>query len=208
MDVAVPEDLGPLREELAESFTCRVDDLWSSALADELEREARDGWGSATPSFSAGYRAFDDGSLGGPIVQYWSDAGSTLTELHQSPELCSLASGLAGGPAAPVRAAYLYYRTGGFCGIHRDRAEFELQLLVHLAGPMGPLIVHPDLAPMSSVELARRCQADAHVGAGQPVRYPRLGVTAFRGSAVPHERPPHAGPELAIVVGLNYRRAR
>ena len=118
--------------------------------------------------------------------------------------LLALAEGMCGQPVRPVDAAYLYYQSGSYCGLHTDRSEFNVQLRVTVLGDVGPLLIHPDLADMPVEELARRCELDGPPADGIEIRYPRTGVTMIRGTSVPHQRPVHRGARPAVVAGLNY----
>ncbi|WP_344595376.1 hypothetical protein [Actinomadura vinacea] len=135
--------------------------------------------------------------------QYWLDRGPLLQALHHSPQLLTLAELLSGRPMAPFQAAYLYYPPGAYCGLHTDRPEFELQMLVHLRGDIGPLLLHPELASASAAEIAEHGGARTS-GGGVPLTYPEHGVTVFRGAGIPHERPLHHGPDIGVVLALNY----
>ncbi|HEX6476875.1 MAG TPA: hypothetical protein VF005_06340 [Acidimicrobiales bacterium] len=119
--------------------------------------------------------------------------------------MISLVQGLSGRPMVPVQAAYLYYQEGGFCGLHTDRPDFEVQLMISVTGDMGPLLIRPDLASVPAWELAQACSHQRVADGGLELRYPRLGVTVFSGTQVPHHRPPHPSTELGSVAGLNYR---
>jgi len=196
-----------IHAELVANGASRIDDLWSIDIADELADEGTREWERATLSFTTGYRAFADGSVGGPLLQYWSNAGPALDALHRDPGIVTLAGELMGTPMQPVQASYLYYRRGGYCGLHRDRAEFEVQLLVAVAGPVAPLTIHPELAGMKAGELVTVFEAGG-TSEGQQITFPRRGAIVLRGSAVPHARPLYTGDQLMVVAGLNYRRTQ
>lgn len=194
--------LQALAVELAESSTCVVDGLWSDRVSRLLAGEAHRLAPSARLSRRVGHQL---PGREASSLQYWLDEGPLLHALHWSPQLISLARHLTGQPVIPYQAAYLYYPTGGFCGLHTDRDEFELQMLVRLDGDVGPLVVYPGLSLAlldEEGEPADRCDRP-----GIPIDYPTCGVMVLLGSTIPHERPPHPGPEVGVVLGLNYRCA-
>ena len=201
------QELACLAEELRDTASCRIDALWPSTLADALAQEAKSEWPRASLSLRGRYEA-DGGCLAGPLLQYWSDKGALLARLHRDPKMISLVQGLSGRPMLPVQAAYLYYQEGGFCGLHTDRPDFEVQLMISVTGDMGPLVIRPDLASVPAWELAQVCTHEGVADGGLELRYPRFGVTVFSGTRVPHHRPPHLTTELGSVAGLNYRSAR
>ncbi|MFM9607360.1 hypothetical protein [Streptomyces niveiscabiei] len=192
-----------LAEELAQTDSCRLDGLWPDALRRHLAAEARARAPLARLSRRVGHTV-----PGWPADsrQYWLDSGPLLTAMLHTPQLLALAGQLAGSGMTPFQAAYLYYPPGAYCGLHTDRAEFGVQMMVSLHGDVAPLLLHPELASATTGDLAELA-GPALGDRGVRLAYTRTGVTIFRGTRIPHERPPQAGPATGIVLALTYRSA-
>ena len=177
-----------------------MDGLWPDRLRGDLAAEARARRPLARLSRRVGHTV--PGRPPAGSHQYWLDDGVLLDAVLRSPRLTALAEALAGRRMAPFQAAYLYYPPGAYCGLHTDRAEFEVQMMVALDGDVAPLVLHPELAGASPDELPGLAGTD-----GVPLPYARTGVTVFRGTRIPHERPPNPGSGTGIVLALTYRSA-
>jgi hypothetical protein len=209
VDVAELErgwDLVARREELARGWSCELDGLWSEPVADALALEADATAASATMALSHGYQV-QNGGLSGPVWYASNEGGDVLRGLLNHNTAIAVASAAAGRAMVPVGAAYLYYRPGNFCGLHTDRRDFEVQLMVSVLGDLGPLLAHPDLLEVPVEELAQRGRCGDLPTEGLELRYPRLGATVFSGVEIPHQRPHHTGPGLGAVASLCYRTA-
>jgi len=204
-DILSLQRIRGLTEELAQTESCRVDGLWPDRLRAAMAAEARARKPLARLSRRVGHTV--PGRPAADSHQYWLDNGVLLDAVLRSPRLITLADALAGRRMTPFQAAYLYYPPGAYCGLHTDRAEFEVQMMVALHGDVAPLVLHPELAAASPRELTELTAHEASPGGGVPLPYARTGVTVFRGTRIPHERPPNPDAGTGIVLALTYRSA-
>jgi len=190
------------RRALAGGGYAQLEDLWDSAVADDLRREARVGWSSAAPPPDGPRTPVSEGRARGrptPVA-----TGPLLSRLHA--DLVRVARAVSGQLLAPTFAVYGYFPFDDEVVLHRDTDATDVVLLTTVLGRVGPLRLHPELEDATNDELGRLESDPAWDGAsGVPVTYPRLGVCAFRGRRIPHHRRGRPVAELSAVAALHYR---
>jgi hypothetical protein len=134
-----------------------------------------------------------------------SESGAELRRLHESSELRTLASTLAGTEMEPTKVGYLYYRAGDRIGLHTDLPACELVLLAAFDSVAPPLVVHPELrtlTPEQLIELAER--TDGAPAGGITVPLDGAALVGLIGGGLPHQTRPVAGGSEAVVATLCY----
>ena len=183
---------------MRQSGYTELDGLWDEDVARALADEAERLWPSAQPQTHAHPRRGRPGTgqfLGatGPVVQNLCLA------------MASIARGCSGQVLAPFEAGYSYYKGDDELFLHVDPVDFILTTGV--LGNLGPLHIHPDLEGLALDELAQ-IEADPTWDrtSGQPITYPKLGVTALYGRLIPHHRPGCMLGEVGAVALFAYRK--
>ena len=137
------------------------------------------------------YRINGDRSLSSPRRLRAAAAGAVLDSVHRDTRRVAQLSSILGEPAVPTRSSYIYYDPGDYIGLHKDAASCRVTLITSLAGPLGPLVIHPPLTTLPPEELLRVSQAHS----GMPPGGVRVIVPAggrflmLLGSKIPHHRP-------------------
>ncbi|MFG2073827.1 hypothetical protein SAMN05421874_10557 [Nonomuraea maritima] len=128
--------------------------------------------------------------------------GEVLGQLHRSDSMIAAVSRAAGVVVEPSVATYIYYRKGDFIALHRDQEICKTVLLVWLAGPGGPLHVHPDLSHLDPDQLSRVSREAGGHPANGARHLLQEGPLLMTGSVVPHHRPPHDGDEELVMASF------
>lgn len=191
-------------EALRREGYCHLPDLWPAGLVDDLARDA------AEHAPSARRRPDDWDSR--PDKDYWQwhdnavGFGPILAAVFADAELLSLVRALTGRLVVPTIYTYLYYRCGEGAPIHLDRSEVDFSLFTHVAGDLGPLFIHPELAGNAGARLdAIAEETGGQPKGGVPVIYPPHGATLLDGRKMPHRRPPSEHPGVACVITYKVR---
>jgi hypothetical protein len=140
-----------------------------------------------------------------PVSFGISETGAELRRLHESSDLCTLASTLAGTEMEPTKAGYLYYGAGDRIGLHSDLPACELVLLAAFDSVAPPLVVHPELrtlTPEQLVELA--ASTDGAPPGGISVTLDDAALVGLIGGGLPHQTRPVARGSEAVVATLCY----
>lgn len=179
-----------------------LDDLWDDDFAAALAGEAR------------ARQQFAELPKGGPRTPVRGDAppprrtpaatGPLLAALHFA--MVGTVRALCGRLVGPTFASYGYYEGDDRALLHLDTDQCDVTLLTTAFGEVGPLHLHPDLRGRTMDELAE-LEGDPtwdRTG-GIQVAYPRTGLMALSGHAIPHHRPGRPLSEPSAVAALCYR---
>jgi hypothetical protein len=151
-----------------------------------------------------GFQLTDDGRVLGPAHSL-AAAGNDLKDIQFGGELISRLELLTEQELDPSRACYYYYRKGDFVALHRDFPFCPIIALVWLAGPAGPLRVHPELVGHDDAEelLSRAKTSNGHLSGGVDIDV-RQGPVVLAGHKIPHSRPPHPYEEELVMAALSF----
>jgi hypothetical protein len=209
MRAAVPlvsADLALLRRQILRQGYCAIPRVFSDALLERLRAEARARLPHAEPVSSDGYEIGSDGLLYPPRRQH-SASGPALRSVHAEREVVALTRLLTGRLMVPSpTAAYWFYESDGFIGLHRDVGDCDFVLLIGALGAPEPITVYPQLAQRTTEELLNIATEEGGLRlAGEELSIPEDGAAALWGSAVPHERLPGRRRDTVGVATLCYR---
>ena len=181
-----------LRSALTSQGACAVGPFFDAERTALLSSEAAACFERAEPMVLTEYQLGVGGQQMRSPVRLAVAEGDRLRETHESEQMVTLASELAGAPMQPSHAAYLYYRTGDFIGLHLDLPACELTFLAGVDADAPPLVVHPELrgrSPEELLELARATSGVPEGGVPPPVAPGEL--IALDGGVAPHHTPRH-----------------
>jgi hypothetical protein len=144
-----------------------------------------------------------------PVSFGISSPGEELRRLHESSDLRTLASELAGSSMEPSKVGYLYYGAGDRIGLHTDLPACELVLLVAFDAVAPPLVVHPELRSLTPEELAALAEStDGSPPGGISVTLDAAALVGLIGGGLPHQTRAVAPGSEAVVATLCYVAAR
>jgi hypothetical protein len=151
-----------------------------------------------------GFQLTPDGRVLGP-AQSLAAIGDDLKDIQYGKELISRLERLTEQKLDPSRACYYYYRRGDFVALHRDLPFCPTIALVWLAGPAGPLRVHPELVDHDDAKelLSRARTSNGHLSGGVDIDV-RQGPVVLAGNKIPHSRPPHPYEEELVMAAVSF----
>lgn len=195
--------LSAQRTFLAKGYV-RLDGLWSPALADALEAEARAKHPLAVlPDARPGPIDAHSGNRS-PARQVALDQAPLLSALHIA--LTRIARVVSAKMVVPSVGTFGYYEHDDGCYLHLDTDAADITFLICVVGELGALHMHPELIgaePQQLATLEADTAWDRHCG--ELITYPRNGVAAIRGRVLPHHRPGSPVSDLTAVAAIHYR---
>lgn len=184
-------------EQRVPAFTMIPDFVPTDSLS-ALREEAHRLRASASRRERQGFRLTHEGRLL-CALRNWFVGRDSASVLDPPDGLSSQLGGLLHMRLRLTHSSYLYYERGDFLGLHRDHRSCRITLLLWLAGPAGPLHVHPELHELNEEDLLRTALTwDGHPPGGELVDLGQ-GPVLVPGHSVPHHRPPHPYAEELVL---------
>ena len=183
------DDLASLRRQLLQQGYCEIPRILTDVLLERLRAEAWERLPDAELVDSALYEIGVDDLLYPPRRQY-SASGPVLRSVQTDRGLVALTRLLTGRLMVPTgSAAYWFYDSDGFIGLHRDVGDCQFVLLIRALGTPDPITVYPQLVGRTTEELLEiATEGDGRPAGGVELTLPENGAAVLWGSVVPHQR--------------------
>lgn len=179
-----------------------VGNLWNTTVLQGVLAEALTLTPSASKMVTEVYEA-GDGRVSSRRCHSYAYPGRALAALHDDPDLRQYLSTLSSSSVFPTRASYVIYQPGEFIGMHTDIPWCAISVLIPVTPDAGPLHIQPALRGASQERLLDVAQTSkSFPSGGLTPTFPANGALLFRGSRLPHYRPPC--PDLTIMAAMCY----